>query len=149
MRKPLRWLLALAVLVVVAGALAWMASAWRGPARGRLTGAYAGPNFDGRGTFVLQLAPDGSMREEVYAPGASRPKSVKRGRWRVSHGLLVLESGGAASGGGLGERFEEMFEGPSLGNEVAKFRIISADDEALVLGLGGGVTSELARRPVP
>lgn len=146
MRKPLRWLLALAALIVVAGALAWVVSAWRGPGRGRLAGTYAGVAFDGRSTFVLRLAPDGSSQEEIYPPGASRPKSVTRGRWRVSHGLLVLENGSAA-GGGLGASIKEMFEGPSLGNEVSKFRIVSADDAGLVLGLEGGVTWDLARRP--
>jgi hypothetical protein len=150
MRKPLRWLLALAVLLVVAGAVAWIVSAWRGPGRGRLAGTYAGAAFDSRSTFVLRLAPDGSSQEEVYPPGASRPKSVIRGRWRVSHGLLVLENGGAASTSvGLGQSLGEMFEGPSLGNEVSKFRIVSADDTGLVLGLEGGVTWELARRPEP
>src|SRR5262249_10572051 len=115
-----------------------------------LTSYYSGVAFDGRSTLVLRLAPDGSSREEVYPPGASRPKSVVIGRWRVSHGLLVLENGGVATTSvGGGDSLKEMFGGPSLGNEVPKFRIVSAEGSGLVLGLEGGATWELSRQPEP
>jgi hypothetical protein len=60
------------------------------------------------------------------------------GRWRLSGRVLIAETGPAALAPvGTIQSFVERFDGPLVGNEVSKFRIVSADEAGLVLDIGG------------
>ena len=143
MRKPRKWMILLIALVALVGGWLW----WRSLSPARLVpGRYTALAFDNQSTIVFQLSPDGSALEETFPPGAAQPKSAVRGRWRLSGRVFVLENGTAATAPiGLLDSFAERFERPMLGNVRSRFRLVSADESALVLDLGSGVIWTLNR----
>jgi hypothetical protein len=136
------------VVLLLAGAAGWWAYARWTAAREHVPGTYVGTSWDDSETVVVEFLPDGEAHREVYAPGAAQPRLTARGRWRVTGSLLVLEEGPAALAPvGLSDSVAEMFADPLISPDVSRFRLVSADDEGLVLGLGGEAQWVLRRKP--
>src|SRR5690242_3885295 len=145
MKNRRRWLVV--ALLLVAGAAGWWVYARWAASAAHVPGSYVATSWDGAETVVIEFAPDGEARREVYPPGADQPRLTARGRWRVRGGLLIWEEGSAALPPvGLSDSVAEWFADPLISPDVSRFRLVSADDDGLVLGLGGDAQWVLRRQ---
>src|SRR4051794_636963 len=92
-----RLVIALAMLAAVAAVLGVYLNDRFGEYRGWVPGVYRAPFFNGKGTIVLQFAPDGSAVGEKFPTGTATLKSRKVGRWRLAGSVLVYEEGASAA----------------------------------------------------